>query len=283
MSLLENNKELHGFGDSIRRLYVTVTDLKCFQIGNGMSPIDDEGITPCVTGLFKGTASIEDDALMIIGSDKEPIKQLSITIRPFNDWIHLNERWDEHLKETGEAKTTGQEVNDDFGRIKQYLQNVHNNRFNEQPPTASVGFYKNWFIECDIHQEIFNKLTADFINGSCEQIRIAIEMHPTLIDNEYADRSESVVFGVLDWDAYGSSGFGYTTSLTWEKNPTAVAQSLQMPNKEKAANIINGAPHALQLADDIKNVVIKELASVNFSMRIGLILLFLLVITVGFS
>ena len=70
MSLLNNNKELYGFGDTIRTLYVTASNLKYFQIGNGMSPIDDEGIAPCVTGLLKGEAVIEDDALMIIGSDK---------------------------------------------------------------------------------------------------------------------------------------------------------------------------------------------------------------------
>jgi hypothetical protein len=90
-------------------------------------------------------------------------------------------------------------------------------------------------------------IAADFSNGSCEQIRIAIEMHPTLTDNKYADRSVSVVFGVLDSKVYGiSSGFGYTTSLNWEKRPVLTSQSLKITSKEKASDINNVDLHMPQ-------------------------------------
>ena len=278
MSLLENNKELHGFGATIHTLYITVADLKFFQIGNGMSPIDNEGATPCVTGIFKGIASIEDDALVIIGSENEPIKELSITLRPFNDWRSLTNRWDSHLKETGEPIVKN--GNDDSSRIKQFLQNVHS-KFNEHPPTASVGFYESWFIECDIHQEIFNCLATDFNNCDCKNIRIAIEMHPTLIDNEYAEIYEPVVFGVLDWDKHGTSGFGYTSSLTWEKSAGSAPQTEQIKNE---SSTLDNTLHTLQTNfDNINKSVKKELVSINFSIRIGLILLLLLILTIGFS
>lgn len=134
------------------------------------------------------------------------------------DSIHLKERWESMVQTYNLNAPINLEQETDINRIKQYLQNVYK-RYDEYPPSAFIGIFEEWYIECHIPEEIFESLASDFYNGASNSLHVAIDMQPTFINNKYAEYYESVAFGLLDIEKYGQSGCVYITNLTWEKNP----------------------------------------------------------------
>ncbi len=294
MSLLDNNKQLHGFGDTSRTLFLTINDLKLLRGGGGFEPLDDEQSKPVmpesvIWEKITGVASINDDSLMIIGSDKPPITQLSFSLQSSDDSDSFIKRWPTVKDWLGPNKPETAE-NDDDARLLRYLNNVYK-RFDERAPTCSVGFYpeshtRGWSIECWVSKTILNALSNDFLSGRCQSIKLFVEIHPALIDNEYAGAYDHVTYGLLNPDTYGTAGYGWVNGISWGfEDKGLLPDVLNGLNQEKSVtdqDSEENLPVTQQFATETTDRLSKELKSLNLIIRTGIALILLLVLVIVF-
>lgn len=234
-SLTDENAELGDFGSSIRTLHGTVHALTVQRGWRGRDLFADDpdkiyNYESKTGDWIKGRIKLEkrDRVQLIRTTEACRSDKLTLTLRPYESLATLAERWDrmEDIWERMETRRRGGEdmQSPDAQRLLQFLSNVRQH-FNEQPPTLSIGFhdwtskYKtggDWNVEAFVPQDVFAAFADDIVGGRCSGVNIGMELAPTLVDSEYAEHSDPVVFGVLDFDKYGPTD-GWTTYLGWSR------------------------------------------------------------------
>ena len=130
---LEGNKLLHGFAPADRTLIGSVRELSLLRQWQASPFFDREepgGESDSV--WISGTVTLQRDAITVVGSHREPVSELSLTLQPLGN-AEAPERWKEPVERLL-AKFEDHSLGEDGGKLVTYLRDVYSH-FDERPPT----------------------------------------------------------------------------------------------------------------------------------------------------
>lgn len=214
-----------GYGFAIRHFHVAGTELKVerrwsrSRIGEDASP--EFSIT--ITGIASG----EDDVRVIGGEERS--RTFSLAIR--SD-AKAKEHW-ETIKRLDKL-VAGEGADTPERRLWTH----RNEELDASPPTASLfmtsddresGVAGGWALECQVSQDVLDRLITDVMDGRASTVRIGINWVAGLVEDKYAPQRYATTWGLfkLSDESAPEPLWGHVTQFAW--TPTTVAEAREKP------------------------------------------------------
>jgi hypothetical protein len=202
-----------GFGFAIRSFYVNATQLRVARSWRRSTLQSDE---PQFNITISAKAKADKDDVCVIGSD-ERSEEFYLTIR--SD-VGLTEQWRDIVRM--ESVHIGKIDDTPQSRVR----HLQHSRFEKEPPTATlfvsypdeeIGNSGGWIMECNLAQDILEKIVADVERSSTNDLQIKIRWECGLVRDKHAPPAYPTSWGMfrLTEGEPPEPLRGYVESVNW--------------------------------------------------------------------
>jgi len=288
MPLSTDNPLLHGFGPSVRTMWLTADSLEVKRTWNPPSASTDSSPSAGAEALswISGVARLERAKLAIIGNENSAASTLKLILTG-NSQEDIASEWREIVQNRGDWFAEIAPGTSDLHRAEliQFARNIYE-RFDDSPPNVSIyhdqrdrenNVEEGWTVVCQLSAALLETIVADIYLKRCQALEFRYSIAPTLIDHWLAPHSVDATYGVLPLGK-GTDGtcHGYVTGVSWRTSGTVNTEAVH--GREFAADSgPDTGPETGQLATQESSPVVLEIARLSRTVRLGFIVVFLLI------
>ena len=209
---------LGGFEFGLKTFRISCENLQIVRVwAKRLSSLKDE---QQLMWRINGIAKSGEDGVCVIGG-KEIKREFELIITSDE---YAKESWDWH-KANEVSHLHQNEIPEQLYSIKKRMIEV----FSEKPPTATLGNYDSlgWQIECNIPDEVFDKIEIDLAMNLIETISISIRWQVALVDNYYTQMKLPTNWGMIRLRENSSPEplMGHVVSVSWLPKKVAAAET----------------------------------------------------------
>jgi hypothetical protein len=183
---------------------------------------DAAGGGESIRTVVTGTGAVDGSSIRKVGSAGPAVSQLTVRLDGYASPAELSTQWQRRransLWPTGLGATLSlpQTVDPEIVRLNKLLFDRYSAKAATMvlvhlPADAETRQEDSWTLQCSLPQPILDALVHDVVTERCHATTIACDMHPTLIDFEYATPWDHATFGV-----YNGRGYGWLSSIQWD-------------------------------------------------------------------